>query len=336
LDIPSENLHYYLVDPLVYGDSGETFSFKLYNHEIGEEMDLIAPDPIAYTENGYGTVFTPHVLNFTGDVASNHWTPVSSGSPGVMVLLAKIQINGVDQNSDQLELGVFCGSECRGSKIAHLLDIPSENLHYYLVDPLVYGDSGETFSFKLYNHEIGEEMDLIAPDPIAYTENGYGNLYVPYILNFTQKQTQTVIFSVGWNWWAPTVATSIETVEQALGDKLVSIQSKQGPASGEAIAGDMYRIQTNAACTLSLSGMPMGTATVALQAGPNWFGYTGDEEKAIAEAVSVEAATGDKIVSQYGGFAIYNGTAWQGTLTTLQPGCGYVYVATENKTLTIE
>lgn len=132
------------------------------------------------------------------------------------------------------------------------------------------------------------------------------------------------------------MATSIETVEQALGDKLVSIQSKQGPASGEAIAGDMYRIQTNAACTLSLSGMPMGTATVALQAGSNWFGYTGDEEKAIAEAVSVEAATGDKIVSQNGGFAIYNGTAWQGTLTTLQPGFGYVYVATENKTLTIE
>ena len=114
----------------------------------------------------------------------NHWIPVSSGSSGVMTLLAKIQINGVDQNSDQLELGVFCGSECRGSKIAHLLDIPSENLHYYLVDPLVYGDSGETFSFKLYNHEIGEEMDLIAPDPIAYTENGYGELRDPYVLNF--------------------------------------------------------------------------------------------------------------------------------------------------------
>ena len=148
--------------------------------------------------------------------------------------------------------------------------------------------------------------------------------------------TQTFALAQGWNWWAPTVATSIETVEQALGDTLVSIQSKQGSASGEAIAGDMYRIQTNAACTLSLSGMPMGTATVALQAGSNWFGYTGDEEKAIAEAVSVEAATGDKIVSQNGGFAIYNGTAWQGTLTTLQPGCGYVYVTTESKTLVIE
>ncbi len=139
------------------------------------------------TEANYSFIVNSNrtlVAHFEEYHNANHWIPVSSGSSGVMTLLAKIQINGVDQNSDQLELGVFCGTECRGSKIAHLLDIPSENLHYYLVDPLVYGDSGETFSFKLYNHEIGEEMDLIAPDPIAYTENGYGELRDPYVLNF--------------------------------------------------------------------------------------------------------------------------------------------------------
>jgi hypothetical protein len=146
--------------------------------EAGEVVSTDAS--YSFTVNGSRNL----VANFEEFQITNHWTPVSSGSSGVMILLAKIQINGVDQNSDQLELGVFCGTECRGSKIAHLLDIPEQNLHYYLVDPLVYGESGETFTFRLYNHEIGEEMDLIAPDPITFIQNGYGTVLDPYVLNF--------------------------------------------------------------------------------------------------------------------------------------------------------
>ena len=50
-------------------------------------------------------------------------------------------------------------------------------------------------------------------------------------------------------------------------------------------------------------------------------------------------AAGDKVISQDGGFAIYTVVdgvgSWQGTLTTLVPGKGYVYVsqASETKTL---
>ena len=45
--------------------------------------------------------------------------------------------------------------------------------------------------------------------------------------------------------------------------------------------------------------------------------------------------TGDKVVSKNGGFAIYNGTAWEGTLATLVPGQGYVYVAKGNTAQTV-
>jgi hypothetical protein len=44
----------------------------------------------------------------------------------------------------------------------------------------------------------------------------------------------------------------------------------------------------------------------------------------------------DRITSQANGYTSYNGNAWKGSLTTLQPGQGYIYnsAATETKTFT--
>jgi len=97
----------------------------------------------------------------------------------------------------------------------------------------------------------------------------------------------------------------------------------------------MYKIKTNAAITFSLSGMPMGGATIAIGPGANWFGFTGAQPSAITDAISVAATVGDKIISQNEGFAIYTNSGWQGTLGQLQPGCGYQYITNEDKTLVI-
>ena len=40
-------------------------------------------------------------------------------------------------------------------------------------------------------------------------------------------------------------------------------------------------------------------------------------------------------VLQEGGFAIYTINGWQGTLSHLYPGCGYLYISNESKTLGI-
>ena len=112
-----------------------------------------------------------------------HWNPVSSTTSGSMVLIGKIQINGVDQTSNQLELGVFYGDECRGACIAHLFTYVQPN--YYMVDPMVYGDAGNMFTFKLYDHALGQELNLNSPDALAFNENGEGTPFNPYVLNFT-------------------------------------------------------------------------------------------------------------------------------------------------------
>ena len=121
--------------------------------------------------------------------SQTHWTPISAGTSGSMVLIGKIQINGVDQTSDQLELGVFCGDECRGACIAHLFDYIQPA--YYMVDPMVYGDAGNSYTFKLYDHGQNQELNLTSPEAITFAENGYGNVFTPYVLNFTGDATQT-------------------------------------------------------------------------------------------------------------------------------------------------
>ena len=160
--------------------------------------------------------------------------------------------------------------------------------------------------------------------------------------------TQTIELVEGWNWWAPTVETTLQALETALGTSGLIIQSEDSGSYsyangqwsdtfGSLVPGQMYRIKTSAACTLSLTGVPVASVPVSLEPGTHWFGYTGSASTAVADVFDAAFAptSGDKVVSQTGGFAIFNGTSWEGTLTTLVPGKGYVYVsrATETKTV---
>ena len=149
-----------------------------------------------------------------------------------------------------------------------------------------------------------------------------------------QIVTQSISLVQGWNWWAPTVEMTLEALQAALGDTLMQIKS-QGGTPTELVLGQMYRIQASASCQFTLSGVPGTRVDVTITHGCNWFGYPGTESLSLGD-LDISPTTGDKVVSQDAGFAIYNGNAWVGTLTSLQPGKGYVYisVATQSKTLT--
>ncbi len=149
-----------------------------------------------------------------------------------------------------------------------------------------------------------------------------------------QTDTQSVTLEAGWNWWAPTVATSVEALQTVLGDNLHAIQSQNGTPTGGLVAGQMYKIQTTTACAFTLSGTPFTNASVTITNGINWFGCIGTESLLLIN-LNISPATGDKIISQDGGFAVYNGTAWKGTLTSLQPGKGYVYYSTASQQKTL-
>lgn len=149
----------------------------------------------------------------------------------------------------------------------------------------------------------------------------------------------TVALDAEWNWWTPTVEMTLAELETLLGGNAILINSQDDGFvryDGEGwsgtldtiVAGQMYRILTTAATEFTLSGEAV-TSTITILPGYNWFGYTGLQQASITQALGngFTPAEGDQIIAQNGASAIYENGTWTGTLTTLVPGKGYVYVS---------
>ena len=113
---------------------------------------------------------------------TSHWIPNSSDYEENMPITAVVEIDGVEQQSTLLELGAFCGEECRGSQ----MPLYFEPTQRYIYQMTVFGEEGDEITFRLYDHTTQQELDLVAPDAITFTtENfGYGTLPDPVVLNF--------------------------------------------------------------------------------------------------------------------------------------------------------
>lgn len=166
-------------------------------------------------------------------------------------------------------------------------------------------------------------------------EGSYESVSVTYL--FLREMTAVTALNAGWNWWTPTVWTDISTLQSTLSDYLIQIQVQDEMPTGNINPGKMLKIQTSAACALSLRGMPITAASITVNPGATWFGYIGEEAPITQALNGFPPSVDDKIISQDGGFAIFNGDAWEGTLQTLVPGHGYVYVSNSatSKTLVI-
>ncbi len=160
--------------------------------------------------------------------------------------------------------------------------------------------------------------------------------------------TQNVALIQGWNWWSPMVEVSLEELETALGENGVKILSQndgshiyednEWDGALQSIAPEqMYMIQVSATCSFTLSGVsatPTGHS-ITIHNGFNWIGFPSSESMTLEEAFAgFEPAEGDQIIS-FDNSAIYEEGEWDGLLTSLYPGKGYIYIshASGDKTL---
>ncbi len=99
---------------------------------------------------------------------ANHWTPIS-GTQYNMTLNGIILIDGVEQTTTTLEVGAFCGEECRGSMMPEYFPPSSQ----YVVALTVVSNvlSGETITFRLYDHSSGQELNLTSTNDITFENN---------------------------------------------------------------------------------------------------------------------------------------------------------------------
>ena len=297
-----------------------------------------------------GSFDNPYQVDFRSMSGNEqtHWQSLNNFS-GSVTIQGVLVINGDEYIGENIEIGAFCGDQCRGSALPYGTLVMGHRLYFISIG----GDTdGELITFRLWDHDSNQELEYESQTTITFHDNdNYGQMGDWYEIEFLQDQyqyVQEVSLASGWNWWAPTVAATLQDLETALGVNGLAIMAEDGSTLNYAnglwngtleslVLGQMYRINTSSPCEFTFTGTKPASVQVSLARGVHWFGFTGSAPTAVGTVFGTAfgPVAGDKVVSQNGGFAIYNGTAWQGTLTTLLPGQGYVYVSQSNETKTL-
>ena len=136
---------------------------------------------------------------------AQHFIPTEIGYQLSMGITASIKIDGEAPNyqDNELEIGVFCGNECRNARGSAGEIVPiyaywyslGSSIHYLRGTITVNCEAGEKLTFKLYDCVQGIELDLISPEVTA-REDGYGIAYNPYVIDFTTPAPQPTTYEL--------------------------------------------------------------------------------------------------------------------------------------------
>ena len=284
---------------------------------------------------------------------TTHWTPVT-GIQNNMTMSAVLYINGEEQSLDSVEIGAFCGEECRSTALPY--EIAGQQVYFLTIR----GTSNEVITFRLYDHQSEAELDYVCDTTYTFVVDDvvgdYPNWFpIPFTNPAPAVVEQTIALSAGWNWFSSYVEsdTLLLQLESGLGENGIQIKSKtmvtawdedeeewDGPLQNEGLSNDMtYMIQTTAACTLTLEGavsVPRNHA-ITLNPGWNWIGFPSAVALSVADALSgFEALDGDQLISKTQTTTWHESqNMWSGTLTTLTPGQGYMFYSNSDTPRTL-
>ena len=283
----------------------------------------------SWTENGE-TVSTDATYSFTvsGDrtlVANfapegNYWTPENTGNYSLtMALTGVIEIDGVEQFSDQLEVGAFCNGVCRGSQMASEFYLTNR----YLVMLSIHGEIGDELTFKLYDHGLAQELNLTSPNAVTFTIDGYGTPIEPYTLNFISSyEILATIDPEG-------AGTIVGTGSYVAGSSCTLVAEANDGYQFVNWTLDGVEVSTNATFDFTVTQSAAYVAhfhsvqTQTLAQGWNWWstyiGQNGNDGLTMLE--NSLGSNGIRIQSKNNGYVDqfeYNGTSyWYGTLNAL-------------------
>ena len=326
------------------GSSGTVYTTNSGNYYVGSVYDasnavddwLISPQITL----GGNMVFYIKITNTSyTDYYSVH---LSTGTNAIgqfaIALLPATQVTSTDYTMVTVDLSAYTGQGYVA--IRHTADADQASL---LVDDVTIVEGGDTpvnptnptTDFLAANVYVRLKGDLSQGQYNETLTVATGDVTSNVGLNGEVYPT----LSAGSNWWTPTTTMTLEQLEEALGTSGVLINSQDGGFaryennawSGtltEIVPGQMYKIETRAACPLTLTGAPVGNVEITILPGHNWIGYTGTQTADIATALGslgITPANGDTITDQDDNVSTYNGTTWTSGVT-LQPGHGYVYL----------
>ena len=302
----------YIVMLTIYGNNGDNLTFKLYDHDTEQELELISPSTVTFNTDGYGTPIVPYELNFTSTVSITATvTPAGAGT-----------VTGAGE--------YFPGDNCTLTATA--------NAGYQFKNWTL--NNVEVSTNPTYSFTVGEAAEYVANFNYAHTRAlvaGW-NWYSTYIeLNGIDGLTMLEnslgdagIRIQGRNGY--TEQFEYQGTKTWYGT-LTSITNEQ-----------MYKVRTNAACNAVMIGDAASAANhpITINKGWNWIGYPTNQSVSVTNALSGFTPEADDIIKGRNGYSTYISypgyTMWYGTLNTLEPGQGYMYKSNSNtaKTLTFQ
>ena len=306
------------------------------------------------------------VLGFSFAQQTNYWTTIV-GTQYNLTMSGVVYIDDVAQTSTALEIGAFCGDECRGS--AHPQFFPPTGDYVVSLTVVSNQQSGEVITFRLYDHNAQQEFPTECVNSIVFNANdNYGEMgsWYPFAFVENTNTTQTVTLSAGWNWVSINVesddpAELLQALEEGMDGEELIIKSRTmftqleydededeyyWDGSLESVGlepGTMYMIYTDASCTVELEGTPASPSCYefTLTQGWNWIPFPSVEAVDLEVALAnFEPEEGDAIKTR-AKFANYvydedeDEYYWDGSLMQLTPGEGLMFYSgsTEPRTL---
>ena len=224
----------------------------------------------------------------------------------------------------------------------------------------------EDYDYFLYYYiepqcGLADEVTIYFNDDAAVSEYGEydeeENLYWGWTIyfNVTAPATegeQTLDLATGWNWWSSSLEMDA-TVEGALKEAIATtntnatIKSMTGNimlengtwSTGLTLNNEsMYMIQVENAVTATLNADAANPALhpITLNPGWNWIGFPSAQAMTLTEALAGITPNEEDVIKGSVGNATYTAEyGWNGSLTSLEPGMGYMYLNGGTSALTL-
>ena len=332
----------------------------LGNQEITFTVDASAPTGKSeYTVymSGNNAIPVPLTVNINLKAQAPEWSVNPEDFEGNATLFGVVKMN-VDgkviysEDEDDL-LAAFVDGQCVGLTNVQYEDF-SDSYRAYLS---IYGNSemnGKPIELKAWDASTGivhpvvktfgdseSQVDGVS-EVLTYADNmtwgDYDNTYLVYATNYIQQSTP---LKKNWNWISVYVNNletnnEINEVLQSLkpnGIAIKNVNKISEYTAGFGWMGDaetisnstMYKLQLAKTDTLVANGEPTDVAGFTAKKGWNWVPYTRSFSLSIDDAFASAAPSRNDQIKGQEGYAMYNGTSWNGTLKALTPGKGYLY-----------
>ena len=296
------------------------------------------------------------------------WAVKPSSYENNMSIVGQIYIGGsLLANSESL-LAAFINGQCRGVASPKLMRgaayVPLTvygTAYQQINEQPVDLDNGMPITFRLWDATSGitySNVSITLPDGTAIESltfsptQSYGTFNEPVIFRKSDHIEQPLYLNQGWNWLSlgvePTstlhsdVFKDVTSWRATLKDHETGVAYCNGTywsgSLSDVHANTMYKLQltrlnksTDIPQPITVVGQPVKADTTPVTIGMdwNWIAFTPLTTMTVDEALAgANPKEGDQVKSQTA-FAYYGPYGWEGDLTAMESGKGYLYKSTD-------